>query len=492
MMRKIPYFVEFVALVVLLLGAGGALRFGWQRTAPEFQEDYEESNVLNAAVRTSQGLSPYPDPRQEPIVFNPYGPVVYYGLGPIVTHFGVYFRPARIAVWCAALSCALLIAAIVGLVTRSWIPSLLFCAAYLCVAVVTAWIPVLRVDFFGVMFTLLGVLLFLWKKDRPWIAALPWVVAIFVKYTFLSAPAAGFFILLWRKQWRDACKLAGVSAAFTLAWFLYLHVSTDGWFTFNMFRAHPDPSTLKHLAWFMGTLLPLTHVASFYGIGSLVSAFTILLLALTVVGAIKVKTTEARFVLLYAAICLAVTTVTGAKLGSNHNHLLELMAAACLCAGVGYSSLRKGKGWVVAFVALAALAFVAKTPRVWRNDVLRYYQPGVERGCPDFYTLIKNQPGRRILSSNVGAVLVAGKPVLLSNPYVYSQLVEHRGWPDTVADKVAHRDFDVIALDSDIPGLRSNQRFGWSEAFVEAVENNYTVTHRFDCMQAGAVFERKP
>lgn len=491
-MRKIPYLVELVVLVVLLLGGGGALRFGWQRTAPVFQEDYEESNVLNAATRASQGLSPYPDPRQEPIVFNPYGPVVYYGLGPLVTHFGTQFRAARIAVWFAALLTALLVGAITWRISRSWFPALLFCTAYLCIAVVTSWIPVLRVDFFGVMFALIGVLTFLSAKNRPWVASVPWVIAIFVKYTFVSAPAAAFLILVWRKQWRDAWKLAGFSAVLALSWFAYLHVSTDGWFTFNMFRAHPDPSTTKHLAWFMGTLLPLTHVASFYGIGSLVSCFTILLLALTVVGAINVKTAGARFVLLYAAICLAVTTVTGAKLGSNHNHLLELMAAACLCAGVGYSTLRKDKGWVLAFVALAALAFVAKTPRVWRNDVFRYYQPGVERGCPDFYALIKDHPGRRILSSNVGAVLVASKPVLLSNPYVYSQLVEHREWRDTVADKVARRDFDVIALDSDTEGLRGNQRFGWSEAFVKAVENNYTVTHRFDCMQAGAVFERKP
>src|SRR4051812_35513858 len=182
MMRKIPYFVEFVALVVLMLGAGGALRFGWQRTAPEFQEDYEESNVLNAGARTSQGLSPYPDPRQESIVFNPYGPVVYYGLGPIVTHFGAHFRPARIAVWFAALLTALLIGAITWRITRSWFSALLFCAAYLCIAVVTSWIPVLRVDFFGVMFTLAGVLTFLLAKDRPWLASMPWVLAIFVKY----------------------------------------------------------------------------------------------------------------------------------------------------------------------------------------------------------------------------------------------------------------------------------------------------------------------
>ena len=491
-MRKLPYLVELLVLVVLFLGAGGALRFGWQRTTPEFQEDYEESNVLNAAARTSQGLSPYPDPHQEPIVFNPYGPVVYYGLGPVISHYGVHFRAARIAVWCAALACALLIAAIVGLVTRNWIPSLLFCAAYLCVAVVTSWIPVLRVDFFGVAFTLAGILVFLLSKDRRWLAAVPWVLAIFVKYTFVSAPAAAFFVLAWQRRWRDAWKLAGSCAAVAMAWFLYLQITTHGWFGFNMFRAHPDPSTFKHLGWFFGTLLPLNHVASFYGIGGLVSTFTILLLVLTVIGAFTVKMPESRFLLLYAAVCLVITTITGAKLGSNHNHLLELTAALCLCAAVGYNSLRKEKEWIFAFAALVALAFVAKTPRVWRNDVLRYYQPGVERGCPDFYALIKDHPGQRILSSNVGAVLVAGKPVLLSNPYVYSQLMEHRGWEDSVAAKVNQRDYDLIALDSDIEGLRANKRFGWSEAFVNAVEKNYAVTHRYDCMQAGAVFERKP
>jgi len=130
-----------------LSGSGRRSPLGWLRTAPEFQEDYEEKHVLNAAARTSQGLSPYPDPHQEPIVFNPYGPVVYYGLGPIISHYGVHFRAARIAVWCAALACALLVAADRRTGHAKLDTVIIVSApAYLCVAVVTSWIPVLRVD----------------------------------------------------------------------------------------------------------------------------------------------------------------------------------------------------------------------------------------------------------------------------------------------------------------------------------------------------------
>jgi hypothetical protein len=346
------------------------------------------------------------------------------------------------------------------------------------------------VDFFGVAFALAGILVFLMAKQRPWLASIPWVVAIFVKYSLISAPAAAFLLLAWRREWRAAWKLAGAAALMTIGWFAYLQATTKGWFGFNMFRAHPDPSSVAHAIWFYGSLFPYFRIAPFSNIRGVVATSTILLVALYFVCSFLVKTKEARYLVLYAAICAVVSFVTGAKLGSNHNHLVEFAAALCVCAGVGYSSLREGKRWALAFVALAMLAFVAKTPRVWRHDVFAYERPGAEAGCPDFYAFVKQYPGQRILSSNVGAVLLSGKPVLVSNPFVYSQLVEHRGWEDTIANNVRNRDYDLLALDGDMQQLRT-ERFGWSPAFVDAVEKNYIKTHHFVCMQAYGVFERK-
>ena len=46
--------------------------------AMPYEMNYEEGNILNSAVRITQGLTPYPDPHSFPNVLSPYGPIPYY------------------------------------------------------------------------------------------------------------------------------------------------------------------------------------------------------------------------------------------------------------------------------------------------------------------------------------------------------------------------------------------------------------------------------
>ena len=68
--------------VILACAAGFAAVLNtfdaWHLAGLPFEMNYEEGNILNAALRIVNGLSPYPDPHAFPNVLNPYGPVFYY------------------------------------------------------------------------------------------------------------------------------------------------------------------------------------------------------------------------------------------------------------------------------------------------------------------------------------------------------------------------------------------------------------------------------
>jgi hypothetical protein len=72
--------------------------------------------------------------------------------------------------------------------------------------------------------------------------------------------------------------------------------------------------------------------------------------------------------------------------------------------------------------------------------------------CDRVYAMVKQYPGDRVLSENVGALVLAGKTVWVSNPFVYSQLVMRGSWPDAGLERmVRNREFDLIVTQWNYP-----------------------------------------
>ncbi len=80
--------------------AGGllTLRFMAYRIPLSYQLDYEEGNILNAAVRILHGQSIYPPPSDSLYVFNPYGPVFCGLVALIAKYFGAEFTYLRLPI----------------------------------------------------------------------------------------------------------------------------------------------------------------------------------------------------------------------------------------------------------------------------------------------------------------------------------------------------------------------------------------------------------
>src|SRR5271168_236042 len=441
-----------------------------------FQLDYEEGNILNAAVRLDAGLTAYPDPQAFPSTLNPYGPVGYFLAAQCVRLGGTSFTLPRMM----NLACGLAIAILLLLLIRQWTGSGLLAAAFgfyfLANGVTRTWLPLLRVDMLAIALSLAGLWLVMRSEGRWWLpASLLFTLALFVKYTALAAPAACVLWLLARRDFRRAVLIAGTLGVLCLAGYAGMQAATGGHFFFHMFRTHPDPYTFRRLLGIFVLVEP-----SVVALAPLLAAFLFL------------KAGRALPALLYLVCACAVVIVTGGKAGSFINHFLEPIAACAIAAALGYQAMAESPRaprllpLLPLTVGVAALyltgAFTQDTRIV----------PLSVSDCSELYRTVRETPGP-VLAENVGAVVLAGKEVWDSNPFVLTQLVRRKvlsGAP--LEAMIASRKFDRIILTSEPEAMETFGSERWWARAVYAMDANYRLARIYDCAEANIVMEPKP
>ena len=124
-----------------------------------------------------------------------------------------------------------------------------------------------------------------------------------------------------------------------------------------------------------------------------------------------------RFPAIYFIVSFLLMFLRG-KAGADSNYFLEWEAALCLCAGVSYGFVGTQQH-VPAIARLALPTLLASFVLIsvgWvtLNRLLPFYTSVSD--CGQAYRYVKAHPGDQILSENVGAAVLAGKPpgVLLS------------------------------------------------------------------------------
>ncbi|HJY86775.1 MAG TPA: glycosyltransferase family 87 protein [Candidatus Acidoferrales bacterium] len=455
------------------------LRLAIYQFVVPYQLNYEEGNILNAAVRIVQGANPYPAIQPPIYVFNTYGPLVYYLIAPLVKHPSPVFTLPRVTICTTGLIVAALIVILLRRAGVSWKLSLSFALLYLTMPAVHDWVYLLRVDLVGIPLTLAG-LGVCWILPRRWYLAVPlFVAAIYCKFTLIAAPAACCLHFAFRKEWRRTAGLAASIGGLSLVLFFVLERATQGWFAFNMFRTHPDPYLISQWAQLFFPALRVHAVLVF------------LALAL---AAEDVRRGHPSLPVIYFVLGTGMTLTAG-KVGSDTNHLLEWLAALCLTAGLGYHALqqRGRRGWALALVP-AALALVVLFTLPFDLDV----EPARD-GCREAYAYVKDHSGDHFLSENVGAIVLAGKPVTFSNPFVYAFLVKSGALSDDeLAREIRERYYDAVLLDGDLDALKnqaadpkSPDTF-WYADFLDALGQNYHPARQFKCIGARFAYEPNP
>jgi hypothetical protein len=449
--------------VCLVYAATTAMANGFRLARQPYQFDYEEGNVLNAAVRIHAGLTPYPPPHTWPVVLNSYGPIPYLiTAGLLRSGEPEFFRP-RIASLVAASIVALEIALLAGSFADSVLLGISLGAFFLTLPLVQEWAPLLRVDLTGLALALAGLVVFFRLPRLYMLAPLLFALALLCKVTFLAAPITYVAILIRRRRWRELAFGTLAGAAVLGAAVVALQSSTDGAYLFHQFGTHADPFSWTNYRDHFSQVLRETSV----------------LVALTLVGILRTRRLAEPLIYL---LFVTLGTVTALKLGSESNHFLELEAALCLWSAIGIYELRRMKSMPFATAGLVLLCGVILAVQGIANRAL-YSSHGVVDECPQAYAYVRDHD--RVLSENVGALVLAGEPVLLSNPFVYAQLVRSGKWPSgRVEEMLEESTAGLVILGK--PRI-SEQR--WSQPALAALASNYHVTRRFVCADAGLAYE---
>jgi hypothetical protein len=110
--------------------------------------------------------------------------------------------------------------------------------------------------------------------------------------------------------------------------------------------------------------------------------------------------------------------------------------------------------------------------------------------CDKTYGYVSHSLSKRILSENLGPLLVAGKPVSVSDPFVYGQSVAHGKWPDREIELLINEKyFDLIVMGDDPTTARLRGSDIWPDSLLNAIGQNYRGVGRFTCRDAGVILE---
>lgn len=462
---------ESLLLVCVVVGVLLAVGQSIHEVRIPYQIDSGEGVVLEGAGQIVHGQRLYPRADQFPYPMRVYGPLAYGMVAIPVELGGVNFLWPRVLVLGCAIFSGFCVAALLRRWTGSWRIGFIFGAGFLVLPITRPWLYVLRVDFIGLAFTLAGLLVFVRSPRRwPW-SALLFGAALFCKVSLIAAPAVVFICLLAENR-RSALAFLAWLAALCMGVFAVCEIRTHGWFAFHMFGTHPDRYLLKQFVLLAG-LVVVSALITF--------VFAVIYVAREFVQ----RHVSVAGVYLPATL---LTSLTAGKLGATTNHFLEFLAAGSLAAGLGYWEMKRDKhrfygvlsGGLAATLALAAV--LQTRPSTWPDSDLTQ--------CGEAYRYIANVPGQRILSENVGALLVSRKPVLIADPFPYTQLVQNAGWPDDqLIGLIKSHYFEAIVLGGEASTLGEGEDRPWPAGVLQAIAQDYRVSKRFDCRRASVMLE---
>jgi hypothetical protein len=440
--------------------------FAYCRARVPFEIDYEEGNVLNAGLSLLRGQTPYPVASHYPYVVNPYGPLGYLATALGLRMFGISLFGPRLLVLASGFAIATLISLLVrrlgGLNYVGW----LFGTLYLCSPLLWSWYPLLRVDFWSVSLSLLGIYVFLSGRQFRATSAFIFACAILTKHTALAAPVA-CFIDLSRQRKRGELGIFVLILSILLG-ACYLSLGSN--FQFAVLHTHPDPySIIRALKLYLtaveGVLLPLC-----------------ILVIGTVAGFRCAR--ESRVLWIYAATSSAMALTSG-KLGSESNHFIEWTAAVCILSGLALSWLLNESH----LLAKPLLAGALMLTGIFSVLPHKFIALDNLNKCQKAYNFIASYPGNKILSEDVAALVLGHKQVLVSNPFVITQLRNRLHWSEgSLDDLVKEQKFDLIVLGGEVQDFVPTSG-RWSSDFIRGVGESYELDRTFFCSaNFGAIY----
>jgi len=464
--------LEILLLIAVIACAVFTLLRAFIRIQLPFQIDYAEGAILNSSWRAAQGGGLYQPLKGIPYQIDPYPPFIYKVVGWVLARTGLNFFYPRLLAFAAPVLACLLAAILIHHWTQRWRVAVAFGFLPLSVVAVQSWLGIIRFDFIGIALAMAGLVIFaLFPRYRFW--SLPFfAVAVGGLYTLVAAPGA-CCLHLWLKQERKKSMLFGAClAGALLAGVLYGQHTSSGWMNYHLFKTQHSPYSISQLASYSQGLL---------------RGYALLMLLSAVVIWKSIREHQVGLVALYWFLVLG-TSLSLGKIGAAQNHVLQLIFAASLSAAVGYAWMRRkasgdsGLALILLTLTLTTASNVPLRPRKPMEDVSE---------CGRAYSTVRNDLGDRILSDNVGALVLARKPVFVSDPFVYRWMVAGTRFPDgDLRRMIDSREFTAIVLNHEAEGsITDDDR--WPDDIRQTISRNYLLKEEFTCKDARFVYQPK-
>jgi hypothetical protein len=111
-----------------------------------------------------------------------------------------------------------------------------------------------------------------------------------------------------------------------------------------------------------------------------------------------------------------------------------------------------------------------------------------QKGCVDLYHFVGSFPRQRVMSDDISALVLAGKPVLVSNPFVMTQLGNSVEWQAGTLEHLAQSQyFDLILLGGTVESFVPNSG-GHSPELIRAIRDRYVPYQYFQCDYAKVAY----
>ena len=421
------------SLIVAYLGAFGLS--AWARLPFPAEFSYGESIVLAGARRVARGEPLYPPPDQLPLIVSAYMPLYYLLVGGLQRLFGDGYAVGRAVSLASTLGSAALLSWSVGRVSGCRRGGLLAGGLFLTQNMtVTLWGPLHRVDTLALCLTLGG--LALATAGRPRAAAVPLVLALLTKQSYVVAPIA-IFLDLWPRR-RSALAFGALAAAGLVVSIGLSQALSGGWLLWYTTLANANAFKLSYLEDQLGRLLQFNALP---------------LLAAGALFLLPTRPSERLWRLYFIGTLLTLPGI--GKVGASSNYWLELTAAISAMIGLLAVRLAAEPGpraaWARAGLAGALLGALVVVMPGYRSVVgealvvLPSGGAGSVRAQLELGPVVATEPGE-LLTDDPGLAVAAGKPILFEF-VIFRLLAEDGLWDERpILEAIAERRFGLVAL----------------------------------------------
>jgi hypothetical protein len=426
-----------------VLSAVNSVGLAWPITHPE-------GATIAAILRVRDGQPLYQDFFEYPHLITPYPPLQPVVAGLMSRVLGLTILEtiglARCLTLTAAVASTLLIWLIARRLGAGRLAALAGAAMFLPLPFLDEWGFAARPDVPAVTLSVLAMLVLVVRPQHAWLAAIVAVLALFTKQTAVALPAAATLWLLGSRQWKPAATFAGTWIVLTGGAVALLNAVTGGSYVLNTVLAHVNtPKNDLDLA--LRDFLPF-----------LADDWLPLGLAL---GAALLPGVRRRAALpaLYLAVSLALALYSLRNTGGDVNYLIEPAAAACVPAALAIDWLwRRAEPSIKSAQPSAAVAgavLLAVGSVIWAANFWDFWQLDGGVDPTSRLPLAEIAAADTVLSEEPLAVLLAGKPLVVSDLFHLSMLTTSKFFdPTDLERRIKRGEFDLIVMRSDVRAAR--------------------------------------